>query len=312
MGEKTAISWTDATANFWIGCNKVSEACQFCYAERDMKVYGRDFGTVTRTKGAWIDILNRKKYPPGTKVFLSSWTDFWHPAADEWRDEAFDILRQRDDLTLQFLTKRIERVADHLPPDWPWPNAWLGATVENQRRADERIPYLLQIPAAVHFVSCEPLLGPLDLTKWLHLNQVRGSEIPWPTGTVHGVTDPPKRFSARFEPRIDWVITGGESGPNARPSHPDWFRSLRDQCQAAGVAFHFKQWGEWIPFYDRDREDPDWRNCPKCAPNERYLNLAGGFGFHGERVVCVRRVGAKKAGRLLDGKVWDEMPARTQ
>lgn len=114
----------------------------------------------------------------------------------------------------------------------------------------------------------------------------------------------------RGKPKIDLVIVGGESGPGARPMHPDWARSLRDQCQAAGVAFHFKQHGEWVSIYDRDRDDPDWRKVPKPGDwdRKRWLNLAGGQGFHGDKLNMMRRVGKKRAGRLLDGRTWDEMP----
>jgi protein gp37 len=158
---------------------------------------------------------------------------------------------------------------------WPLPNVWLGVSVEN-RAQKERIDQLRQVPAAVRFLSIEPLLENLG-----ELN-------------LEGV---------------HWVIVGGESGIGARPMHPDWVRSIRDQCVEAGVAYFFKQWGSWSVVYDRDKDDPDWRNCPKANSNrERYLNLAGGHGFHGERVLFVRNVPKKEAGRELDGRTWDEFP----
>lgn len=297
---------------------------------RDAGMYGWDPSVVTRCKGIWKDILNPKKFKPGHKYFVSSWTDFWHQAADQWRGEAYDLLRQRSDIIIQFLTKRIERVADHLPPDWPWPNAWLGVTAENQEWWDKRVPLLLNIPAAVHFVSCGPTLGQIDAGGMAYVRLRETVQGDWPVG--HNVVAKSGILPARINHngavsavlsngllgikpseyewtrKLDLVITEGESGPRARPSHPDWFRSLRDQCLAAGVAYHHKQNGEWVPVYDRDRDDPDWRNVPKPVANERWMNLAGSHGFHGERVVLMRRAGVKQAGRLLDGETWDQMP----
>jgi protein gp37 len=186
--------------------------------------------------------------------------------------------------TFQILTKRPQRmleVMNLLPealktifpaekhpevnaPGWPLPNVWLGVSVENQRAADERIPLLLQTPAAVRFLSCEPLLGPVDLKPYLE---------PY-IRTKH---DGSKRGTVWADPGIDWIIVGGESGPGARPMHPDWVRGIRDQCVAAGVPFFFKQWGEW---------KLSW--------------MAGEYQW--------MRVGKKAAGRLLDGRTWDELP----
>ena len=176
---------------------------------------------------------------------------------------------------------------DNCGPLWPLENVWLGVSVEDQQTADERIPLLLDTPAAIHWVSAEPLLGPIDLSgkmQWL------------------------KQFDR--PPNIDWVVVGGESGQKARPTHPDWARSLRDQCVAAGVPFLFKQWGEHSLEYDRDRDDPDWRRCNVAARRPgQWINLEGGHEFHGARVHYACRVGKKTAGRLLDGRTWDEYPA---
>jgi len=186
---------------------------------------------------------------------------------------------------------------------WPLPNVWLGVTAENQEQADARIPVLLQIPAAVRFVSVEPMLSAVDISQYLSPMFYAGEEKPAPPG----INTKPYR-PARIRGAVGWVICGGESGPGARPMHPDWALGLRDQCVAADVSFFFKQWGEWETFYDRDNDDPDWRNVPGEKPGVCRLNLAGGCGFHGERVVYLHRVGKKKAGRLLDGQTWDEMP----
>ena len=155
---------------------------------------------------------------------------------------------------------------------WPLENVYLGVTCENQQAADERIPIFLQIPAAVSFVSLEPLLGDINLK----LHDYSKS------GCSHSV----RRVF------LNWVIVGGESGPGARPMHPDWARSIRDQCQAASVPFFFKQWGEWIPIDQHESfNDKD--------PGALYFKGSGRY----------YKVGKKKAGRILDGRVWDEMPA---
>ncbi|HBV97426.1 MAG: hypothetical protein JL50_08355 [Peptococcaceae bacterium BICA1-7] len=177
---------------------------------------------------------------------------------------------------------------------WPLKNLWLGVTAEDQRAADERIPILLQIPAAIRFVSVEPMLGSIRLDK------------QFTKLTKEGKPAYPCDENYLFD--LDWVICGGESGPSARPMHPDWLRNLKNQCMVAGVPFFFKQWGEWKSFYDRDIDDPDWQNVPEEKHGVCRLNLAGGHGFHGERVVYCRRAGKKAAGRLLDGREWSEMP----
>src|SRR3990172_8990167 len=184
MGENSAIEWTDATHNFWFGCRKVSEGCKFCYAERDMTRYGRDFYNVVRAVGFGKPLSWPKPKsltPWGRLVFVNSWSDFFIEEADAWRDEAWEVIRRTPHLTYQILTKRPERIAEHLPKtcfkcgvglldDYcecpeaakPWPNVWLGTSVEDQKYAEIRIPQLVELPAKVHFLSCEPLLGPID------------------------------------------------------------------------------------------------------------------------------------------------------
>ena len=222
---------------------------------------------------------------------------------------------------------------------WPLPNVWLGTSIEDQPTADARIPHLLATPAAIRFASAEPLLGRLDLTRvgtidsvrsafpdlvqrlarHMHPHTVNGVQIEavgsrFQATTYYQTPDHMGGFEvgSRYYPRLDWVIVGGESGPGARPMHQDWARSVRDQCVAAGVAFHFKQWGEWELSLDRDLNDPDWRcdysNNYVDRGKSRWLNLAGGCGFHGDRFCVMRRVGKKAAGRLLDGREWNEVP----
>lgn len=199
----------------------------------------------------------------------------------------------------------------------PFRNVWLGVSAEDQSRADARIPDLLATPAAVRFVSAEPLLGAIDFTQLY-----RGETLTDALDGLSeiGVVDAGDRLVAidpyyRSHPKLDWIIVGGESGPAARPMHPDWVRSIRDQCQDAAVAFFLKQWGAWSTIYDRERDDPDGRRCfdvdrKNPGPGSRWMNLAGGHGFHGERVVRVNRVGKAAAGRMLDGRVHDDLPVQ--
>lgn len=168
------------------------------------------------------------------------------------------------------------------------PGLWLGVTAENQEQADKRIPILLQIPTVKRFVSVEPMLGPVDLQYYLDeyaMCEAIGSS------TI-----------------LDWVICGGESGPGARPMHPAWVRSLRDQCQAAGVTFLFKQWGEWYPREDIPYE---WDRIPGEG-RFTIINHTGGCGYHGTNAIWTHHIGKKKAGRLLDGQLWDQYPEATK
>jgi protein gp37 len=157
---------------------------------------------------------------------------------------------------------------------WPLPNVWLGVSVEDQKTADQRIPVLLKVPAAIRWISAEPLLAPIDI----RISAFNGS------GSFNAIED------------IDWVVAGGESGPGARPMHPDWVRSLRDQCDAAGVKFFFKQWGEWVP-----GDAPAW-------PENADYAVESGKGYYFDDLQWMDRVGKKTAGRILDGRRWDEYP----
>lgn len=210
MSERTGIAWTDATWNPWQGCTKVSPGCAHCYMYREKTRYGQDPETVVRSAPGTF--LAPRKWKDPRRVFTCSWSDFFHPAADAWRADAWDIIRETPHLTYQILTKRPGRIPDALPADWGkgWPHVHLGVSVESQRFV-LRINALRTVPAAVRFLSAEPLLGALDLT---------------------GLTD-----------GIGWVICGGESGPGARPMSDDWARGLRDQCAAAGVPYFLKQLG---------------------------------------------------------------------
>lgn len=212
MGEVTGIEWTDKTHNFWYGCQKVSPGCKFCYAERDMSRFPDqfNFNKITRAKG--FDKPLSWKTP--SMVFVNSWSDFFIEDADPWRPEAWKIIRETPHLIYQILTKRPELIHARLPEDWGagYPNVWLGVSVENNKYR-YRIDDLSNIPAYVRFVSYEPALGPLDIRIELDLRCV------------------------------DWVISGGESGPSARPADESWFITIRNQCRDYGIPYFHKQNG---------------------------------------------------------------------
>jgi len=232
MSKNSHIEWTNHTFNPWWGCKKVSPACDNCYAESWAKRMGhhlwgvqsprRFFGeTHWREPIRWNEearVANIRE-----RVFCASMADVFERRADlnEERDRLWSLIEQTRHLDWLLLTKRPQQILNMVPWTDRWPaNVWVGTTVENQRMAEQRLPYLLATPAAVRFLSCEPLLGSLNLTSW---------------------------FRKRGYYPIDWVIAGGESGANSRPMHPDWASGLLRQCQRANVPFHFKQWGHWAP-----------------------------------------------------------------
>lgn len=234
MGQQTAIEWTDATYNPWRGCDKVSPGCAHCYMFTEQRRYGRDPSVVVRcADSTFYAPIRAKKWRDMTDklVFTCSWSDWFHEDADDWRDEAWEVIRARPDLTFQVLTKRPERIADHLPSDWGggWPNVWLGVSIEN-RRFVGRADILREVPAVIRFISAEPLIGPL---------------VP-----------PPVDFPSMGEPwhdayegpaldlgEVDWLIAGGESGPRARRCDPEWLRDLKQACEYTDTAFFLKQLG---------------------------------------------------------------------
>lgn len=280
MGAKTRIEWCDATFNPWVGCQKVSPACDNCYAEAL---------ATTRMGVEWGPHADRRRTAASTwkqprawarkaarlgiryRVFCSSLADVFDTAVPfQWRDDLAKLIRETPELDWLLLTKRIGNADSMLMsmfgPDVP-PNVWIGATIANQAEADRDIPKLLRViqrqRISTVFLSMEPLLGPVKL---------------------------PPEFLALG--KRGWVIVGGESGPKARPMHPDWVRGPRDQCVQAGVAFFFKQWGEWAP------ADPD-------MPSEMQESeeIVGRLDWP------MHRIGKKRAGRLLDGREWNEVPA---
>lgn len=277
------IEWTNETWNPVTGCSKYSEGCQNCYAERMTKrlaamgqeKYKNGFNKVVFHPEA-ISKHNFSRLDKKRKmIFVNSMSDTFH--RDVTDAEIKIILNEcewNDPNVFQILTKRAERL-----PRFEYPhNVWLGVTVE-MAKYKNRVDYLKQTNAKIKFLSCEPLLGDLgelDLTG------------------------------------IDWVIVGGESGPGARPMHPDWVRNIQKQCQEQNVPFFFKQWGEWSVVYERNKggTTDNYFNDTETEYYNKYrrLNFAGGCGFHGENVCYFDKVGKSKSGAILDGKEYKEFP----
>lgn len=310
MAENSKIEWCDHTWNPWLGCTKVSPACDHCYAEDWAKRFnGPAWGKERRRTSAanWKQPLKwnrqaaafRAQHGRAPMVFCASLADvFDNQVPEEWRRDLWEMIAATPDLIWLLLTKRPQNIARMLPdlpglptfepnsPFWGtgWPNVWLGTTVENQAEADRRIPHLLSVPAAKRFLSCEPLLGPVDLTN-VHFLEGSGIHFGLPSLVGGG-------FIGSAFPEIGWVIAGGESGREARPSHPDWFRSLRDQCAAAGTPFLFKQWGEFVT------EDQSPEDAVFPSRGYRFFDLPDWWG----------KLGKTKSGRLLDGVINDGRP----
>jgi protein gp37 len=232
MAENSAIAWTDHTFSPLWGCRKVSAGCANCYADAFAHRLGKDcFGNAPRrTFGDAHWAAPRKwdaaagKVGERARVFCGSMCDVLedHPAWDGQRERLWALIRETPNLDWLLLTKRAHRLGI-IPRDVA-EMCWLGVTVEDQRAADERVPWLLDSPARVRFLSCEPLLGAVDLTRWM------------PSGYVGSCGG-----QDAFDCPISWVIAGSESGPRARPMGEEWVRGLRDQCVSAGTAFFFKQ-----------------------------------------------------------------------
>ena len=279
MGTDTKIEWAHHTFNPWSGCEKVSAGCANCYAAalppgmRRGAEWGKDRPRVVASESYWRQPLtwNRAAAKAGERhrVFCASTADVFeaNEELDDDRARLFFLIKVTPHLDWLLLTKRPEYAVEwwRRQTGQAWPaNAWIGTSVEDQRAADARIPYLLGLPARVRFLSMEPLLGAVapDLTG------------------------------------ISWVIVGGESGRHARPMHPEWARSLRDQCTAAGVAFFFKQWGEFHPFPHHGLVGQALDMLLDAGPAR---GLPTGWPM-------MARIGKAAAGRLLDGREWSEVP----
>jgi protein gp37 len=280
MGKNSSIEWTHHTFNPWWGCAKVSPGCEHCYAETWARRVGANIWGAQQqrrffTEKHWSEPLKWNADAEAERihkrVFCASMADVFElrKDLDPWRRRLWALIGRTPWLDWLLLTKRPQNIENHVPWTKTWPdNVWIGASVEDQTRANERIPALLKYPAKFRFLSCEPLLGLVDLGQWTQRPQ-------------KGVN------------RIDWVIAGGESGPNARAMLPGWARQLRDQCQQAEIPFHFKQWGHWAPVA-----------APKAGNSLVHKFWDDVMGME----IFMAAKGKKIAGRRLDGMTWDQFP----
>lgn len=335
---KSGITWTDKTWSPVTGCTKKSPGCKNCYAEREVEgrwsknprsvFYGRPFTDVRCHED---QLLAPMKWRDSHLVFVCPRADLFHESVPfEFLDRVFAVMALAPQHTFQLLTKRPERMREYFEfhftrskcgrlagdmtgrrddaaghgdlrvsnMQFPLPNVWLGVTVENQDAADERIPLLLQTPAAVRWVSAEPLLGAVNLRQ-----------IPVECGgmldSLRGIDT---ALQCDYVGKLDWVVAGGESGRPARPMHPDWARSLRDQCAAAGVPFLFKQHGEFIGGLMVNDDQIE------AARSGGWVSLDGAFHDGNDPSAFrdgdahVYRCGTRVAGRLLDGVMHDDYP----
>lgn len=295
------IEWTTHTFNPWWGCVEVSPACDHCYArEMDARFHiigQRHWGKYEPRKffgeKHWAQPLawNRSAAKRGVRerVFCGSMCDVMEDRRDLGapRGRLYGLVDTCCELDFLFLTKRPQNFRKLLPADWlskPRPNVWLLTTVEsNEYRW--RIMELLRVPAVVHGISAEPLLGPLDIAEYLDFGYCGGG---------HRTRDG----------RVTWAIVGGESGLNARPSHPDWIASLRDQCVKSGTAFFFKQWGTYAPITFDDRHGANGNKDSVWIHPDGFTSPRGEVRDFGWPMAKMR----KKGGRLLDGREWNEFP----
>lgn len=333
MSDGTKISWSDATWNVVTGCSKTSEGCLNCYIDRTppfrmahRKFNGPGIGATTGVQLHSERLGLPMKWRKPRMIFVCSLADlFQDEVPDRFIADVFAVISIATQHIFQVLTKRHARMRSLLKSPEFWSlvdaarvargyeplrgkgeppaleNAWIGVSTENQKWADIRIPALLDTPAVVRWISAEPLLGPIDLG-------VGDPHAGHQSDNVHGYPHPPVCLTCSTDDNeveyfrrdnvssgLRWVVCGGESGPNARPMHPDWARGLRDQCVAAGIAYHFKQWGEHVVREQMtDEAFTAW-------------DTKHGSGVYPEDMQW--RMGKKLAGRELDGRTWDEFPA---
>ena len=273
-------------------CVHVSPGCEHCYAEGFQKRFNNPIRYAAQDAGKVELFLDKKvtvkplAWRKPRRVFVCSMTDlFYEGVPDEWIGYIFAVMGRAPQHTFQVLTKRPERMQRWLRDYWYTgkilPNIWLGVSVEDQQRADERIPILLDTPAAVRFLSAEPLLGSIDFESYLRCAGCGYTPRDMGIITDHSLCTNPT-------PILDQIITGGESGPKARPMHPQWARDIRDQCVSAGVPYFHKQNGEFVSVSEVE------------GPGRHHTFDDGS---------TVRRVGKTRAGRTLDGRTWEEMPS---
>ena len=331
----TNIEWATHVWNPVTGCSKVSQGCKNCYAEKMHKrltgmgqaKYSEPFSKVTCHHDVVSEPLKWGKKP--RRVFVNSMSDLFHEDVPfEFIKSVFQVMGICQGHTFMILTKRPERMYEFFnwvhpvhgenSPGWPLPNVWLGTSVEDQNAANERIPNLLRCPAAVRFISCEPLLGPVNLERievGNHLfNALKGVKID----TTENKTGLPRVQINK----IDWVIVGGESGTKARPMHPIWAHLLKRQCGHYNTAFFFKQWGEFmpnaLPFKDAlhwqqkgaSWLQPDWRRDKDMCIDMNGMHCTHGAKFNEALypVYPMWKVGKHRSGCVLEGKEYKEFP----
>lgn len=312
---KTTIEWTDYTWNPVTGCHKVSPGCKNCYAEtltnRFAKTWGvKSFRDVVMHEDRLSEPEKNKKKWAGKKVFVCSMSDlFQEDVPFEFIAKVYSKMYAHPNTTFQILTKRPKRALEfynfcyenisklNLVFDkffilllgksliFPPPNIWIGTSCENQETANDRISYLLKIPAIVRFLSCEPLLGAIDICQAIRVFQ-----------------NPNIIHTTFFGDKIHWVISGGESGRNARPMHPNWVRSLRDQCAATNVPFFFKQWGEYVVADQMAPELLRYLKSGRATWKIGQMTTMDNLTYH------FHKVGKAKSDKWLDGKQHLEFP----
>jgi protein gp37 len=322
VAEHTGIEWTDATWNPLVGCTKVSPGCDHCYAETlvnrfagTSKAFPNRFDVVTIRDERMLAQPLRWRRP--RRIFVNSLSDLFHAdVPDDFIARVFAVMALAPQHTFQLLTKRHARMRSLLKSEgfeplvrdiawnmkyagersdprmndqnyrtWPLPNVWLGVSVEDQHWADIRIPALLDTPAAVRWISAEPLLGPVRLDGEVEETLAfadEGGALPMIAG-------------------LDWVVVGGESGRGARPMHPDWLRDLRDECYVAKVPFLFKQWGHWAP-HRTPRMTITQTTSFSMAEDGSAVSWRDRSGTE------LWPLGKKAAGRELDGRTYDGYP----
>lgn len=330
MSKKHGIEWTDESWNPVTGCSKVSEACRNCYALRDWPrnakkegsvYFGREFTDVQ----CHADRLDKPiQWTRPRRIFVNSMSDLFHEAVPEsFILSVFMTMARAPQHNFQILTKRPQRMRDIL---LKWekdgltlregcgvvlPNVWLGVSVEDQDAAESRIPLLLETPAAIRWISAEPLLGYIDLTCLTlysnnglgeYLNALNGDK--WQESSIFGGGPSWHPEEHPEWPRLDWVVVGGESGPKSRPMHPEWAMRLFKQCEESGTPFLFKQWGEWAPYnYEIATDDKN---------SFVWLLFNGKVGDYqdwvADKAAFMDRRGKKINGRLLNGKLHDGYP----
>lgn len=342
MAEKIILPNTDRIAKglYWDralklveGCSYVSPGCDHCWSAREANIRSKQKNTkiqaqysgLTDETGKWngkIRLMEKNlDLPLRTKKsqVWAVWNDLFHKDVPDWfLDKAFEVfldVRASHHIII-ILTKRHERMLEYTSRTYiadilkNKSNIIGMVTAENQHWANIRVPYILRSSFAVKGVSIEPMLGPVDLTR---INQGSNAWINALTGDWMGYHPyGGTKVIKNSLPHLNWIACGGETDPGARPMHPIWVDGLCYQCKESGTRFFFKSWGEWAPWYgDEDDDCPCGRHCEDFCNRYHfwgYTGYGGPAGYEPRGIVCSVKVGKKKAGRLLNGRTWDEFP----